>query len=170
MAAHIQLNDYQSSFVLELQSAGVRFLVLGGIAIQAHGLARETHDLDVLIDRTVDNCERIIPVIAKRFRNPPPSLTIEWLSRPEKLIPLPSDSENEIDIISSCGSLSFEASFRNRLDASTGQVSFPALGLRELIYSKLCAADRNSDPRAIQRDVTDLGVLLEVWQSRHSWS
>lgn len=50
MTSQIQLSDYQSSFVRELQEAGARFPVLGGMAMRAHGLPRATRDIDIFVE------------------------------------------------------------------------------------------------------------------------
>ena len=59
----VALNEYQSAFVQELQTAGVDFLVIGGLAMQSHGIERETHDLDIFVSRSGTNPERLYPLI-----------------------------------------------------------------------------------------------------------
>lgn len=46
-----------------LVDGGVDFLVVGGIAVQAHGHARTTKDLDVLVRRDPQNYERLAGVM-----------------------------------------------------------------------------------------------------------
>jgi len=47
-----------------LCTAGVDFVVIGGVAAAAHGAGRVTQDLDVLYSRTPDNLERLAAALA----------------------------------------------------------------------------------------------------------
>ncbi len=38
----------------------VKYLVIGGIAVMAHGIPRFTLDLDILIEPTLDNCKKAL--------------------------------------------------------------------------------------------------------------
>ncbi|MGK2855808.1 MAG: DUF6036 family nucleotidyltransferase [Thermoanaerobaculia bacterium] len=51
-----RLKDVFSS----LQQGEVRYVVIGGIAAVLHGVPRATFDLDILIDATPDNVERLL--------------------------------------------------------------------------------------------------------------
>lgn len=46
-----------------LTTRGVRFVVIGGIAAQAHGSTSLTTDLDVCYERSADNLERLAAVL-----------------------------------------------------------------------------------------------------------
>lgn len=46
----IELSSYQREFVRHLQAAGVRFLILGGMAMRAHRIPRQTEDIDILVE------------------------------------------------------------------------------------------------------------------------
>jgi hypothetical protein len=41
----------------------VRYLVIGGIAAVLHGVPRATFDLDILIDATLDNADRLLAAL-----------------------------------------------------------------------------------------------------------
>ena len=47
-----------------LDAADVRFVVIGGFAVGAHGFPRATKDLDVVPDPALDNLERLASVLA----------------------------------------------------------------------------------------------------------
>jgi hypothetical protein len=60
-----------------LASAGVEFVVVGGVAGAAHGLARATYDLDVVYSRAAPNLERLeaaLAPLAPYLRGAPPGL------------------------------------------------------------------------------------------------
>ena len=60
-----------------LVDAGVRFVVIGGVALVARGGARLTQDLDVVYDRAPDNLDRLVAAVGPlhpRLRGAPPEL------------------------------------------------------------------------------------------------
>ena len=52
------------ALVSALQRAGVRYLVAGGLAVNAHGYLRFTKDVDVVVHLVPDNIERAFAVLA----------------------------------------------------------------------------------------------------------
>ena len=52
------------SMVVGLQEAGVRFVLVGGLAATAHGASRVTDDLDICYDRERDNLEQLATLLA----------------------------------------------------------------------------------------------------------
>jgi hypothetical protein len=49
----------------KLEAAGAKFLVIGGFAMRAHGLARQTFHIDLLLDPSLDNEARAIAVLGE---------------------------------------------------------------------------------------------------------
>jgi len=47
-----------------LNDGGVRFVVIGGIAVAAHAVVRATEDVDIVPDPTPDNLDRLCAVLA----------------------------------------------------------------------------------------------------------
>src|SRR5436190_11310317 len=47
-----------------LNELGARYLVCGAQACILHGLVRTTEDVDILIDPTEENCQRVIAALA----------------------------------------------------------------------------------------------------------
>jgi hypothetical protein len=47
------------SLCRELNRLGARYLVIGGMAINQHGFVRATEDIDLLIDASLENQERV---------------------------------------------------------------------------------------------------------------
>ena len=56
------LNYLQSVFA-SFQSHDVRYVVIGGIAAVLHGVPRATFDLDILIEATAPNVERLLQAL-----------------------------------------------------------------------------------------------------------
>lgn len=59
-------NAGNTEFVQRLNASGVAFLIVGGAAVAAHGCRDMTavDDLDIVIDPTTDNVEKLIAVLA----------------------------------------------------------------------------------------------------------
>src|SRR5690349_19253835 len=57
------LNQFLDVFS-SLNSHGVKYLVIGGIAAIAHGVPRATFDLDILIEATPENARRLLEALA----------------------------------------------------------------------------------------------------------
>ncbi len=64
-----------------LANAHVEFMLVGGVAANAHGSARVTTDVDVVYARTVENLGRLAKALAPLepyLRGAPPGLPFEW--------------------------------------------------------------------------------------------
>ena len=64
-----------------LHRAHVEFIVVGGVAAQAHGSARVTQDVDVSYSRTEDNLRRVLTALRPfkpYLRGAPRGLPFEW--------------------------------------------------------------------------------------------
>lgn len=71
------------ALVAALQQAGVRYLIAGGLAVNAHGYLRFTRDVDVVVQLMPDNIARafavldrlgyrpVVPVTAAQFADAP---------------------------------------------------------------------------------------------------
>jgi hypothetical protein len=74
--------DSFKALAAALEHAGVRYLVAGGLAVNAHGYVRYTKDVDLVIQLGNDNVERafaalaslgyraIVPIVAAQFADP----------------------------------------------------------------------------------------------------
>jgi hypothetical protein len=64
--------DYESvtSVLRAFEEHGVRYVVFGGAALNLHGLARFTEDLDVFIEPTTENVERMKVALVEVFADP----------------------------------------------------------------------------------------------------
>jgi hypothetical protein len=57
------LNQDFKEFIASLNANGVRYLVVGGYSVAFHGDPRYTEDLDVWLDMTPANAEKIVRAI-----------------------------------------------------------------------------------------------------------
>src|SRR5438309_1091714 len=57
------LNALESELLSRFNSAGVRYLVIGGHAVQFHGHLRPARDLDIFIDTSGDNPSQVVAAL-----------------------------------------------------------------------------------------------------------
>jgi hypothetical protein len=162
------LSAYQSSVAEALLAANIDFVVVGGMAMRAHGMNRETNDLDLLVSRTQFNAERLQPVLASFTPAPNFRLTVEMLQLPKKLISLPNQTTKEVDLLTSIGALDFELSVQQSFSANFGHVELQVIGLEELLYTKVVSASSNLAVEARIRDQADIDAILTHWRQRLS--
>lgn len=62
-----------------LNEAGVEYLLVGGHAVAFHGYVRVTSDMDIWINRTRENADRVIAAVRKFFDDEMRGLTAEQL-------------------------------------------------------------------------------------------
>jgi hypothetical protein len=64
-----------------LSKSEVEFIIVGGLAGAAHGLARVTFDLDIVYRRSVENMSRLVSAVESLNpypRGAPPGLPFKW--------------------------------------------------------------------------------------------
>lgn len=83
-----QKSEFQQ-IISVLSAAGLRFVIVGGIAMRLQGSAHITDDIDFAIARDVDNLEALVKALAPyhpRLRGAPPGLPFFWEVRTLKNI------------------------------------------------------------------------------------
>lgn len=112
----------------------VRFLIAGGYAMAAHGHPRYTKDIDIWLDRSPDNAEKVMKVI-RAFGFASLDLASEDFTRGDSIIQLGREP-NRIDLLTSLSGLGFDSSYQKRLDVVVSGIDLPFLGREDLILNK----------------------------------
>ena len=68
-----------------LEKAGVRYLVVGGIAVNLHGVNRLTHDVDLMLAFDSENLRRFVSVAKSYSFKPVVPVKVEDLADPVKV-------------------------------------------------------------------------------------
>ena len=68
-----------------LEEAGVRYLVVGGIAVNLHGVNRLTHDVDLMLALDPENLRRFVSVAKAYSFEPVVPVQVEDLADPAKV-------------------------------------------------------------------------------------
>jgi hypothetical protein len=84
-------------FVELLNALNVRYLVVGAFAVAYHGYPRYTADIDLFIERSDDNAERLVQVIEK-FGFGDLNLSVEDFLQEDQVIQL-GISPSRIDLL-----------------------------------------------------------------------
>jgi hypothetical protein len=126
-----------SEFLRLLISHRVRFVLIGGHAVAAHGEPRLTEDLDVLVAATLPNARRLRKAISEfGFGASTPSA--EQLARLGTIWML-GRKPWRIDILTQIDGVTFREAWRGRVDVAFQPASLPVIGLTELLRNKRAA-------------------------------
>jgi hypothetical protein len=170
----IDLSKMQSLFVRDLAMSGARFLLIGGKAMQAVGIERETTDVDIWVDRDDETVECVFSTLKKVCGAP--DIFRERLRNPNVRVPIPTEQNPEIDILTSVGDLSFDEIHRAAEEISWQSIALRVPRLGDLIRIKEVAiastekrivggewdaAGIQEARRGIARDQRDIDLLRQ---------
>ena len=138
------MNEDYRDILTALVQRHTRFLVVGAHAMAAHGYPRATVDIDVWVEPTAQNAERVWQALAE-FGAPLDALDVtrEDFVRPDMVIQfgLPP---NRVDILTGVSGLGFEAAWANRVEGVVDGVRVPVISMADLIENKR-ATGRDKD-------------------------
>lgn len=142
--------------VAALTAAGVRFVVVGGVAVVLHGHPRFTADLDIALDLTADNPSRaiealtaaglapVLPVEADDFANP--EIRTRWVAERHLMVFTladPADPFRRVDLFAE-DPIPFEDLWTRAQPVTLGTISVRVASIDDLITMKR-AAGRTQD-------------------------
>jgi hypothetical protein len=138
----MKLESDLKEFVELLSAHEVRFVIVGAFAVAFHGYPRYTADLDIYVDTTIENAERLVSAL-ERFGFGQVGLTVADFTQADQVVQL-GVSPNRIDLLTFLSGVSFEEVWRTResgeLDGS--QVAFIS---RDLLRRNKAASARPQD-------------------------
>ena len=126
------LDQLQSVFA-SFQKNDVKYVVIGGIAAVLYGVPRATFDLDVLIEPTKENADRLLRAVIEA------GLSTASLTSPDDIL------SNEItiftdrirlDVQTSTPGIEFEGAWRRRVTMNYKGQALEVVSLSDLIASK----------------------------------
>jgi hypothetical protein len=130
------------AFVESLNSAGVKFVIVGGYAVAFHGHPRFTGDIDFFVEISADNAQRITQAI-DLFGFSSLGLKPADFTQPDVVIQL-GLPPNRIDILTGIDAVTFEEAWSSRLIAQLAGVPVPFIS-KELLIRNKKAANRPQD-------------------------
>lgn len=129
------LNQLKGVFSF-LQKHKVKYVVIGGIASVLHGIPRATFDLDILIEATPDNAEKLLKSLLEAGLGTASLITAEDLLAHEITI---FKDIVRVDVQTSAPGIIFEDAWKNREDMEYQGQIFCVLSKNDLIASKRAA-------------------------------
>jgi len=118
----------------EFCDAAVEYLVVGAHAVIYHAVPRYTKDLDIWVNPTADNADRVWAALS-RFGAPLQDVTPTDFAQPTLVYQLGIEP-NRIDIIMSIGGLDFAEAWQNRVESTYEGVPIHIIGKADLIAAK----------------------------------
>ena len=142
-----------NELVDQLVDQGVRFLVVGGLAVHFYNESRKADDLDLLIEQSPENADRLFAVFVAL------KLTPQF---PKHLIAQPSETPKQIslkpsfyaDLLTPTAWTNFEAEWKIAPTARIGSSEIRVAPPRLLIRMKE-SSDR-------QRDIEDVDLIRAI--------
>lgn len=155
-----------AEFLKALEDHGVRYLIVGGVAVNLHGFPRATGDLDILLaldDENVRGCVAAIRSLGWRPRAP---VSIDELADPVKRaqwreekgmiafsIYNPRQDFEQVDILLDCP-MDFESLYGRCRRMRAENLTIAVAGLDDLIKLK--------EDSGRKRDLLDIQALKEI--------
>ncbi|MFM7095102.1 MAG: DUF6036 family nucleotidyltransferase [Actinomycetota bacterium] len=130
----MDLEEDFREFLELLTVNNVRFLIVGGFALAAHGLPRATDDIDIWVWMEDDNARALKRALDDFGFS---SLEIDQADflRPDLTIQL-GYSPDRIDLMTSISGVDFEEAWERRIIATLDGVDFPVIGKADLVANK----------------------------------
>jgi len=129
------LNRLQGVFS-SLQKHKVKYVVIGGIASVLHGVPRATFDLDILIEATPANAERLLEALLDAGLGTASLITAERLLAHEITI---FKDRVRVDVQTQTPGIKFEEVWQRRETMDFAGQEFYVLSKKDLIVSKRAA-------------------------------
>jgi len=129
-------------FVELLSALDVHFLVVGAFAVAYHGYPRYTADIDLFIERSPQNAQRLLQAI-NQFGFGDVGLTDKDFLREDQVIQL-GVAPNRIDVMTHISGVAFEEAWKSREFGEIGGLRIPFIS-RELLKRNKAASGRTQD-------------------------
>jgi hypothetical protein len=126
-------SDFRDLFSA-LSAAEARCLVIGAYAVVHHSEPRYTKDLDLWVEPTTQNAERVLRALAS-FGAPVAQLRAADLCDPETVYQIGIEP-NRIDVLTALPALEFGPAWERSVVSTYGGVEIRILGLDDLILTK----------------------------------
>lgn len=143
--------DFREFFGV-LNAREVRYMVVGGYALAHHGAPRYTGDIDVWVDGTASNSERVVDALAA-FGFESLALDPLTFAVPNVVVQL-GYPPLRIDLMTTPSGVEFEPCYRQRVSVSSDTVDVDVIGI-ECFRANKAASGRS-------KDLADIEALRDV--------
>lgn len=150
----------------ELNNAKIRYVLIGGVAVNLHGFPRATGDLDILISLNSRNIKKFINLVKKLKWKPRVPVELDafadvkirktWIAeKGMKVFSVfnPDKPIEHIDVMME-NYIDFQKAYRRKKVISIGRMKVPVASIDDLIQLKRIAGR--------ERDKIDIRALTEI--------
>ena len=149
------MNSTQISLLAAFLAAHVDYVVVGGVAVNAHGYLRATNDLDLFIRPTEENARAAFLALLE-FGVPLNGYEAADLLNHEENLRF-GPQEDHIDILASIGEMPFDQVWRNRFEREVAGLLIPFISKADLMENK-----RQTGRLRDLADVEELSLIPEA--------
>lgn len=135
-------------FLRLLGQHGVRYLLIGGYAVNYYGYPRATGDIDVWIELDPENARRVADAV-REFGFDTPDVTPEVFMQEGRIIRM-GHAPVRIEILNLLSGVSFEECYPHRVETTIDDVNVTVIGLAGLKQNKRASA-RHKDLEDVKR-------------------
>jgi hypothetical protein len=136
-----------------LNASGAKYIVIGGFACILHGLVRSTEDVDVLVEPSSDNLQRVIDALAKLQDGAARELSPSDF---EQNLVIKVADEVEVDVSTRAWKVSYEDARDDIVVTTIEGVQIPYLGIKSLLESKSTCREKDQLDAISLRRLRDL--------------
>lgn len=156
----------------ELQHKRIRYLVIGGVAVNLHGFSRTTGDLDILLSMDQKNLGRFVGMIKSLGWKPRLPVELEdfidshkregWIKEKNMKVFSVYNPKKEIEHIDVMveNYIDFDKAYEKREEVFAGDVKIAILSIQDLIQLKEIAAR--------ERDKIDINALRKIQELKNA--
>lgn len=128
------MTDHFKRFIKLLNEHNIKYIILGGQAVNYWGFIRYTGDLDIIVEPTVENAENLILALL-HFGYDVYDFQVQDFTTPDTAVQLGAPPDR-IDILSSTLGINFEACFEKKVIVEIDEVQYNFIDLEHLIENK----------------------------------
>jgi predicted nucleotidyltransferase len=132
--ARIQLAADFKDFLSLCLSHEVRFMVIGGYAVVHYSRPRYTGDLDIWIDASLENAQRVVAVLHD-FGLTGADITTEMITGQKQIIRMGFEPMR-LELFTRIPALQFQDCYERREFVKIGKMSIPLISLEDLKTNK----------------------------------
>lgn len=144
----MNLHKDLKEFVELLKALDVHFVIVGAFALAHHGYPRYTGDIDLFVENSTENAERILSAL-RQFGFPDIGLSKEDFVAKDQVVQL-GVAPNRIDILTFLSGVSFEEVWSSREWGEIGGLKVPFIS-REMLKQNKLASGRPQDLADLER-------------------
>jgi hypothetical protein len=129
-------------FIELLNALNVRYMGVGAYAVAYHGYPRFTGDIDLFVELSPENAERIVNVI-QRFGFSELGLSIQDFLKEDQVVQL-GVAPNRIDILTALSGVAFQEAWATREQSEIDGLTVPIIS-KEMLKRNKAASGRPQD-------------------------